>query len=209
MVFSLDAFFYQIFIDPILAGLRRAVLAHVEPSHRILDVACGTGALALAMACKAGHVTGIDLSKENIAAAKQTARRRGADNVIFELRDAGDLSCYARNEFDIAVTSMAVHQFDADLAVKILAEMRRIARTLILADYNHHMPRGWGRSVAWGIERLAGGDHFRNFRTYMQRGGIHHFARQAGIILVSEVIRGGGVFVVAVSEGTEISLVNH
>ena len=149
---------------------------------------------------KAGHVTGIDLLEEHIAAAQQTARRRRVDNVAFELRDAEDLSCYADDAFDIAVTSMAVHQFDADLAVKVLIQMKRVARRLIIADYNHHMPHWWGGSVAWGIERMAGGDHFRNFRTYMMLGGIHYFIRQAGIRLKTEDIRGGGVFVVVVGE---------
>jgi hypothetical protein len=102
----------------------------------------------------------------------------------------------------MAVTSMAVHQFDSDLAVKVLAEMKRIARRVLIVDYNHPMPRGWGRSVAWGIERIAGGEHYRNFRSYMRLGGIHHFTRQAGIAVVSEVIRAGGVFVVVIGTDT-------
>ena len=203
MVFSFNTFFYQVFIDPILSPLHRSVLVHAEPAYRIIDVACGTGALAMAMAQRAGRVTGIDLSEENIAAAQRMARRRGAGNVVFEVRDAGDLSCYADKEFDMAVTSMAVHQFDSDLTVNILAEMKRIARRVVIADYNHHMPRGWGRSVAWSMEHLAGGAHYRNFRTYMRLGGIHHFTRQAGITIVSEVTRRGGVFVVALGEGQE------
>jgi ubiquinone/menaquinone biosynthesis C-methylase UbiE len=174
---------------------------HIEPSFRVLDVACGTGALALTMAGKASHVTGIDLSEENIAAANRSARRSGKTNIRFEIRDAGDLSCYVDKQFDLAVTSMAIHQFDPDIAVLVLSEMKRIARRLVITDYSQPMPRSWGRSVAWGIERLAGGDHYRNFRLYMQLGGIHHFTRKAGIIMTSEVIRGGGVFIVAYCKG--------
>jgi len=69
---------------------------------------------------------------------------------------------------------------------------------VIIADYNHHMPRGYGRRVAWSIERLAGGDHYRNFRNYMQKGGIHWFAGEAGLTIRSEVTKNAGVFVVAV-----------
>ncbi len=199
MPFSLQTLIYQACIDPILAPLHKSVLEQVEPSLRVLDIACGTGALAMAIAQKAEHVTGIDLSEEAIAAAKRVARRKAINNVSFEIHDAGDLSLYTENEFDIAVTSMAIHQFDADLAVKILTEMKRVARSLIFVDYNHHMPRSWGKSLAWTIERMAGGDHYRNFRIYMKKGGILHFARQAGINLQSQKIRGGGVFVVAVS----------
>jgi ubiquinone/menaquinone biosynthesis C-methylase UbiE len=198
MPFSLQIFLYQTCIDPILARLHNSVLEHVEPSLRVLDIACGTGALAIAIAQKAGHVTGIDLSEEAIAAARRMAQRRGINNVTFAVHDAGDLSLYAENEFDIAVTSMAIHQFDAELAVKILIGMKRVARRLILVDYNHHMQHGWRRSLAWAIERLTRGDHYRNFRIYIKKGGILYFARQAGINLKSLEIKGGGVFVVAV-----------
>jgi SAM-dependent methyltransferase len=201
MIFSLSTLFYRIFIDPILSSLHRSVLVFVKPGQRVLDVACGTGTLAMTMARRARHVTGIDLSEESIASAQRMARRRRLENVAFDIRDAGDLSCYADKEFDLAVTSMAVHQFDAGLAIKVLVEMKRIAKKIIITDYNHHMPPGWGRSVAWGIERLAGGEHYRNFRIYMQLGGIHYFNRQAEIKIISEETRNGGVFVVMLGEG--------
>ena len=200
MFLSLGPFFYRVLIDPLVADLHKAVLDYIKPSYQVLDVACGPGTLALAMAQQAGHVTGIDLSAENIEAAQRTTRQKGADHVHFEIRDAAALSCYHDKQFDLAVISMAIHQFEAGLALKILIEMKRIAGRLVLMDYNHHMPRGWRRSLAWSIERMAGGDHFRNFRTYLQLGGIHHFARQAGITIHAEAIRGGGVFLVIFSK---------
>ncbi len=128
MYLSLNTLFYQMVIDPLLSGLRKSVTEHSKASDRVLDIACGTGALALALAKKAAHVTGIDLSADNIAAARRTSRRKGIANTLFEVHDASDLSCYRDNEFDVAVTSMAIHQFNAALAVKILSEMHRIAR---------------------------------------------------------------------------------
>jgi SAM-dependent methyltransferase len=196
MIFSIKTLFYQLFIDPILSRLYSSVLSEVTKIDRVLDIACGTGALALTLAEKAVHVTGIDLNEESIAAARMSARRRETSNVLFEVKDASDLSCYGDKSFDVALTSMAVHQFDADLAIKILMEMKRIAYRVIVVDYNHHMPVGWGRRVAWGIERFAGGEHYRNFRVYMKKGGMHYFAREAAIKVKSEVLRGGGVFVV-------------
>lgn len=196
MSFSIKTLFYQLFIDPILSRLYGSVLDGVTRMDRVLDIACGTGALALAVAEKAVHVTGIDLNEDSIAAARMSATKRGTNNVLFEVRDASDLSCYGDNSFDVALTSMAVHQFDADLAIKILSEMKRIAHRVMVVDYNHHMPAGWGRRVAWGIERIAGGEHYRNFRVYMKKGGMHYFAREAAIKVKSELLRGGGVFVV-------------
>jgi hypothetical protein len=147
------------------------------------------------MAEKAMHVTGIDLSEDMIITAQRTAQRRGATNVSFELHDASDLSGYKDGEFDLAVTSMAIHQFEAELAIIILGEMKRISHRVIIADYNHYMPAGLSKRIAWGIERMAGGDHYRNFRIYMQNGGTPWFVKKAGMKIVSETVR-GGVFAV-------------
>jgi len=195
MRFSLSGFIYRIFIDPLLSGLRKSVAEHVDPSYRVIDVACGTGALSLAMAEKAMYVTGIDLSEDMIITAQRTARRRGATNVSFELHDASDLSPYRDGEFDLAVTSMAIHQFEAQLAIRILAEMKRISHRVIIADYNHNMPTGLPARISWAMERIAGGDHYRNFRIYIQNGGTPWFVKKAGMKIASETVR-GGVFAV-------------
>jgi ubiquinone/menaquinone biosynthesis C-methylase UbiE len=197
MIFSLNTLFYRLAIDPLLSGLRERVTEHAEVSDSVLDVACGTGALALTLAKKAAHITGIDLSEDNITAARRTARRKGIANTLFEVHDASDLSCYLDHEFDIAVTSMAIHQFDAALAVKILSEMKRIAMRVIIADYNCPMRMGLPKAIAYGMEHATRGDHLRNFKIYMQKGGTRYFAREAGLKVIAEEIRGGGVFVVA------------
>ena len=53
MTFSLSSFIYQTVIDPILAKLHGSVLDNIDSSHRVIDVACGTGSLSLAIAEKA------------------------------------------------------------------------------------------------------------------------------------------------------------
>jgi SAM-dependent methyltransferase len=198
MNFSVKAFFYQIFIDPILSRLHKSISEYIKSSDRVIDIACGTGSLSMALSGKAMHVTGIDLSEEMIAAAMRSVRKTGIKNVIFQTRDASDMADYKDQEFDVAITSMAVHQFDAQLAAEILMEMKRIARKVIIVDYNHPMPRGFSRAVAYGIEMIAKGDHYRNFRVYMDKGGINYFINQAGLFLESRIIKGDGVFVIGV-----------
>ena len=200
MGFSFSGLIYQIAIDPILSRLYGSVLLNVEPSHNVIDIACGTGSLAIAIAAKANHVTGIDLSEGMISTAVRTAKKRGTGNIVFELRDATDLSIYSDNEFDIAVTSMAIHQFEANQAVRIISEMKRVASKVIIVDYNYPMPRNFSRSLAFGIERFAGGDHYRNFRIYMDKGGIRFFTKAAGVTVRSEVPRGNDVFMIMTGE---------
>ncbi|NSW94612.1 MAG: class I SAM-dependent methyltransferase [Bacteroidales bacterium] len=197
MDFSINSFLYKLLIDPLLSGLREGIIELVSPCSNVIDVACGTGALSIRISLKAEHVTGIDNSPEMIAAARRNALRKGIRNAAFQLLDASDMSQFGDRMFDMAVTSMAVHQFNPETALTILSEMKRIAPIILIADYNHHMPSGWGSATAWGIERLAGGEHYRNFRNFMLKGGIHWFARVSDLHIRREVTRGGGVFVIS------------
>ncbi len=199
MGWSFKGMLYQLLIDPLISGLRNSVAANVGPSDRVIDVACGTGALTMAMAGRAAHVTGIDLSEDMIITARRAAARRGMTNVTLELHDASDLSSYADKEFDVAVASMAMHQFEAGLAVKILAEMDRIAKRVIIADYNCPMRRNLPAALSWSIEYMAADDHYRNFRIFMKNGGMPWLAGQAGLNMEVVETSGGGVFVVAQS----------
>jgi len=197
MGFSLRGVFYQVFIDPLISGLRRRVVAMINPGDIVIDVACGTGAMAVQLARHAEHVTGIDLAEEMISTAKRLARRRGIKNISFELQDATDLSCYTDRQFDVAVASMAMHQFDPEVALKVLSEMGRIAQRIIIADYNCPMKPGPAAALARGIERAARGEHYRNFRQYMAKGGIRTAADEAGVLIEGVEVRGSGVFVIA------------
>jgi len=61
----------------------------VEPGHRVLDIGCGWGGLALYLAdhCEAA-VTGVTLSEEQLGIAKGRAQERGLDTrVEFRLQD--------------------------------------------------------------------------------------------------------------------------
>ena len=49
----------------------------VEAGHRVLDVGCGTGALALRAARRGARVRGIDVSPEMLEIAAERARRAG------------------------------------------------------------------------------------------------------------------------------------
>lgn len=191
------AIIYSLLIDPLLSGLRKTVAEEISGSDSVIDIACGPGTLAIEMAQRAVYVTGIDLDENLISFAISRAEKKGIRNVDFRVHDASHLSIYRENEFDVAVTSMAIHQFSEDLAVEILTEMKRIARKIVVVDYNFPLPGSFSGSLASGTERFAGGDHYRNFRNYMSRGGLTWFTGKAGLAIRSQTVKGNGVFVVA------------
>jgi ubiquinone/menaquinone biosynthesis C-methylase UbiE len=196
MDYSIKGLLYRIFIDPLIIGLRRHLASMIVPGEKVIDIACGTGALTLAMADHAGHVTGIDLSEEMIITARRTARKRQSQNISFEMLDATDLSDYPDKSFDVAVSSLAMHQFESGTGVRVLREIKRVARRIIIADYNCPMRPGPAAWLAYLIEYIAGGDHYRNFRQYMTDAGLNKLASEAGLSISSQEEKGSGVFIV-------------
>ena len=61
----------------------------LQPGMRVLDIGCGWGGMALYLARTTGvHVTGITLSAEQLAVARERAEQAGlGDRLRFELRD--------------------------------------------------------------------------------------------------------------------------
>ncbi|MEO8639230.1 MAG: class I SAM-dependent methyltransferase [Chloroflexota bacterium] len=98
-----------------------------DPPARVVDVACGVGwaAIAIAKAYPGVTVDGFDLDGSSIALARENARRTGvSDRVTFERRDASDPA--AVGQYDVAVIIEAVH--DVSRPVEVLSAMRRMLR---------------------------------------------------------------------------------
>jgi ubiquinone/menaquinone biosynthesis C-methylase UbiE len=86
----------QCWRDALAPATERLIgLASLRPGERVLDVACGTGALALAAArCvgRQGSVLGTDISQNMVEAAGAMARAMELANCRFERCDAEALS---------------------------------------------------------------------------------------------------------------------
>ncbi len=74
----------------------------IQPGMKVLDVACGSGNLAIVAAQKGADVTGIDIADNLIEAAKKRAADKGL-NIRFEQGDAEALP-YDDNSFDVVMT---------------------------------------------------------------------------------------------------------
>lgn len=99
---------------------RAVELAQVGPGARALDVATGTGDLAVALREAGAEVVGCDFSEEMLVHA-----RRKAPEVPFEWADALDLP-YEDGSFDAATVGFGARNF-SDLQ-KGLREMARVVK---------------------------------------------------------------------------------
>jgi demethylmenaquinone methyltransferase / 2-methoxy-6-polyprenyl-1,4-benzoquinol methylase len=108
---------------------RAADLARVQPGGRALDVATGTGDLALELATRVapgGEVLGSDFSEAMLDRAREkAARRAGLAPLRFEWADAMALP-YEDGAFDATTVGFGARNFD-DLG-RGLAEMARVTR---------------------------------------------------------------------------------
>lgn len=74
----------------------------IEPGMKVLDVACGSGNLAIVAAKLGGDVTGIDIADNLVEAARKRAEAEGL-KIQFEQGDAEALP-YEDNSFDLVMT---------------------------------------------------------------------------------------------------------
>lgn len=97
-------------------GWRRKGIAYLKPfaPQRILDIATGTGDLAIAMRSKlnAEQVIGADISEGMMNIGREKAREAGyADSVLFEQQDCLSLS-YTDHSFDAVTAAFGVRNFE-------------------------------------------------------------------------------------------------
>jgi SAM-dependent methyltransferase len=117
--------------DPTFVAYREAYLELIDlpRTATVLDLGCGTGVVARAIAARdgfAGTVTGIDLSDDFIATAETFAADDGvSDRVQFAVGDAHQLDFRAAS-FDTVVAHTLVSHVRDPLAV--LAEAARVVR---------------------------------------------------------------------------------
>jgi 2-polyprenyl-3-methyl-5-hydroxy-6-metoxy-1,4-benzoquinol methylase len=128
---------------------------------RILDVACGGGHLAVALARRAARagahveITGCDISPVAVDYARTLALRAGVTGVRFELVDA--LTGSWPGEVDVAICTLFLHHLDEEDAVALLCRMRGDARRLVLvSDLRRSVP---GYAFAWAGCRMLSRSH--------------------------------------------------
>lgn len=178
------AVYDELFVPALFAQFGPVVAdaADVGPGDRVLDVACGTGALTLAAAERAGpggSVTGLDANPEMLA----VARRKPAG--IEWVEGTAEALPMPDQSFDAVTSQFGMMFFDSPPAA--LGEMMRVLRpggrlAVAVCDALGNSP---GYSVLAGLlDRLFGkavGDAFRAPFVLGDSERLLAIAREAGI----------------------------
>lgn len=141
----------------------------IAPGARVLDVACGTGNLAIPAARKGATVTGVDLAPNLV----EQARARAAAEGLFATFDEGDAEAlpYADGAFDIVMTMFgAMFAPHPELVAAELARVCRPGGTIAMANWtpagftgkmfalsSRHVPppEGMPPPVQWGDDSIV------------------------------------------------------
>jgi demethylmenaquinone methyltransferase / 2-methoxy-6-polyprenyl-1,4-benzoquinol methylase len=200
---------YDLMNSVMTAGLhhkwrrRAADLAHVGPGDRVLDVATGTGDLAIELSKRVtpgGQVVGTDFSEEMLVHA-----RRKAPGMRFEWGNALQLP-YADGEFAAATVGFGARNFsDLDQG---LSEMARVVkpggRVVILEITTPQKPplstffRLWFDRVVPLIGKVAGDpdayDYLPNsVKRFPEPAGLAASLERAGLERIRWVLTAGGI----------------
>jgi demethylmenaquinone methyltransferase / 2-methoxy-6-polyprenyl-1,4-benzoquinol methylase len=190
------------------AWRRRAVdLARVGPGSRALDVATGTGDLALELAARGAAVTGMDFSPGMLELA-----RAKAPGIAFEEGDALALQ-YDDASFDAVTVGFGARNF-ADLD-RGLAEMARVTkpggRVVVLEITTPERPplswffRAWFDRIVPMLGRVAGESVAYTYlpssvRRFPAPPALAESMAAAGLTDVRWLLTAGGI--IAIHSGT-------
>ena len=130
-----SAVLYDVMVWLALRGRERQLrqwllaLARLRPGEAVLDVACGTGTLAILAKSTVGGsgiVCGVDASPEMLVRARSKAARAYVE-VRFENAAVQALP-FADASFDLALGTMMLHHLGRSARRELAAELRRVVK---------------------------------------------------------------------------------
>ena len=156
------------------AMARTLAACALDPDCEVLDVACGPGILACAVAAHARHVMGADLTPAMIEQARARQAAAGLQNLDWRVADATALP-FEDDSFDRVTTRYSFHHMPDPSAA--LAEMRRVCRPggrLIVIDAT---PSPESQEAYDAMERLRDSSH----TSALTLDQLRRLGREAGL----------------------------
>lgn len=157
-------------------------LAHLK-AKRVLDVGCGGGILAEAMAHKGAVVKGIDLAVRPLQVAMLHAQKSGAD-VTYEAVSAEALALKQPSTFDVVTCmEMLEHVPRPELVVQACAQLVVPGGWVIFSTLNRN-PFSWFMAIfgaEYVLRLLPRGTH--DYGSFIRPDELTQWAQRAGLVL--------------------------
>ena len=156
------------------------VCSYLSDRDYVLEMGCGTGTTALALADAVTHVTACDLSGAMIEIAREKCTKAAVSNVRFVQSAVGEDDC-APSSVDAVLAFSLLHLLrDPTIAVNRAHAVLRpggvfISKTICLAE------RSWLFRLVLPVMRLVGAAPYVGF---LRRGDLEQMMQAAGFEIV-------------------------
>jgi len=168
-------------LKPIRIGVIHELLGYKEKA--ILDLCCGTGS-QLKLLSKYGfkNLHCLDISDSMLNIAKK-------NNFPIKIyREDATKTGFKNEAFDIVIVSFALHEKDRITQEALIDEAHRIIKInglMLAVDYAFdNKAAKYSKTLINIIERIAGGEHYRNFKNYIQNNGLSSLIKKEKFKLV-------------------------
>lgn len=122
-----------LFAQPAVVEFRRYLIKKILRAtgagarSRVLSIGCGIGDTELLLAPHVAHITGVDLSRKAIAAARAAASARGLSNLRF-VRGSWQSADIGAEPFDTVIAIFFLHHLPAPDLQAFPAQLARVLR---------------------------------------------------------------------------------
>jgi demethylmenaquinone methyltransferase/2-methoxy-6-polyprenyl-1,4-benzoquinol methylase len=122
-----------------LGRVHRDISSRVGPGQRVLDLGCGTGALAETLAQRGAAVTGIDISPAmlDVATRRLGDKGLGSQVTLLEMGAVDMDTTFESAHFDAVVATLMFSELQESEVNYVLEECRRVLKSggqLLVAD---------------------------------------------------------------------------
>ncbi len=172
-----SARFYNPVVEPWLRSVKKKIVQECLRLNlsRVLDVGCGTGTLAGMLRKEGIQAVGLDPSPGMIHVSRGISR--GSFTLV---RGRGELLPFSSGSFHGVIFSMVLHENPPSRRRGMLDDALRVLDpegALFILDY-HKPSTSSGqaaRLIEYLVEWIVGGEHFRNYRRFMEEGALPAF----------------------------------
>ena len=172
-----SARFYNPMVEPWLRSIKKRIVREClrQNLDPVLDVGCGTGTL-IGMLRKEGiRAVGVDPSPGMIRVSSDISP--GSTGWV---RGGGERLPFPSRFFQGVILSMVLHENPSFRRRGILEESLRVLDprgALFILEYHKPLTTSGqaARSIGYLVEWVVGGEHFRNYRRFMQEGALPAF----------------------------------
>jgi ubiquinone/menaquinone biosynthesis C-methylase UbiE len=174
---------YDWLIEPLVFRLKGKVKSLIDrfDLFPVVDICCGTGTQLHLLQSGKGRLVGIDLSFPQLNYASHKYPK-----IPFVCADAVNIP-FQSASFKGIVISFSLHDKSQRVQAKLMSEAKRVLKPggqIIFIDFENP----WSKKSRAGsvfvnlIERIAGGEHFRNYRQFLREGGLRAFVQKQDLI---------------------------